>query len=120
VSFTARTGPNRGFIAIAPLEGSKPIAESAWVRITDSSPEDWANWSPDGRTLYFTSSRDGHSCLWAQRLEAGSFRPQGMPFAVQHFHGRIFYNLGGWSAGGDRIALVLTEQTGNIWLMSAR
>ncbi|HME00097.1 MAG TPA: hypothetical protein VKM93_22550 [Terriglobia bacterium] len=118
VSFTVRTEPNRGHIAIAPIDGPKPVPESAWITITPSEAQDWANWSPDGKTLYFTSSRDGHSCLWGQRLDAGSHRPVGEAFAVQHLHGRLSYQKGGWSAAGGRIGLVLHEDTGNIWMMS--
>jgi len=33
------------------------ISESAWVHIVGVGPEDWANWSPDGKTLYFTSMK---------------------------------------------------------------
>ncbi len=118
VSFTIRTEPNRGYIAIAPIDGPKPVPESAWIKIAPSEAQDWANWSPDGKTLYFTSSRDGHHCLWGQRLEGSSHRPAGEAFAVQHFHGRVSYQQGGWSAAGGRIVAVLVENTGNIWMMS--
>jgi len=81
-----------------------------------------ADWSPDGKTVYFSSARDGHSCLWGQRIEAGSHRPVGEPFAAVHLHGRVYYRPGtmwaGWSAGGGRIAMLLAEDTGNIWMMS--
>jgi Tol biopolymer transport system component len=118
ISFTVRTEPNRAHVAIAPVDGPKPIPESAWITIAPVEAQDWANWSPDGKTLYFTSRRDGHSCLWGQRLEADSHRPVGEPFAVQHFHGRVSYQQEGWSAAGGRIALVLHEDIGNIWIMS--
>jgi eukaryotic-like serine/threonine-protein kinase len=117
-SFTVRTEPNRGYIAIAPVDGPQPVPENAWITIAPSEAQDWANWSPDGKTLYFTSRRDGHSCLWGQRLETSSHRPAGEPFAVQHLHGRVSYKTGGWSAAGGRIGLVLSEDTGNIWMMS--
>ena len=119
VSFTARTAPNRGRIFIAPVGESKPIPESAWLPVAEGSAEDWAIWSPDGQTLYFTSGRDGHVCIWGQRMAAGSHRPVGEPFAAQHFHGRALYQQGGWSATQGRIAIVLREDTGNIWMMSA-
>jgi len=48
VSFTARIGPNRGWIMIAPIGGSNPVPESAWIRIAEEGAEDRANWSPDG------------------------------------------------------------------------
>jgi eukaryotic-like serine/threonine-protein kinase len=118
VSFTARTQPNRSIIAIAPLDGPKPVPESSWIKIAEEGPDDWANWSPDGSTLYYTSGRDGHTCLWAQRIEASSHRPVGEAFAVQHFHGRASYQQGGWSATGGRIAVVLGDGTNNIWMMS--
>jgi len=119
VSFTIRIEPSRARIAIAPVEGPKPIPESAWIAIAEAGVGDWANWSPDGKTLYFPSARDGHNCLWGQRIEASSHRPVGGPFAVQHFHGRVSYrSLGGWSAAAGRLAMVLGEETGNIWMMS--
>jgi Tol biopolymer transport system component len=118
LSFTVRTAPNRAHIAIAPFEGPRPIPESAWITIADAWIEDWANWSPDGRTLYFPSERDGHRCLWGQHIDPVTHRPAGDPFAAWHFHGRGFYQPDGWSTAGARIAIALRENSGNIWLMS--
>jgi eukaryotic-like serine/threonine-protein kinase len=119
VSFTVRTQLNRSRIAIAPLDGSKPVPESEWIYIAEAGPTDTSDWSPDGRTLYFTSPRDGHNCLWGRRIEAVSHHPLGEPFAVLHLHGHVHYQTtGGWSAAGGRIAMVLQEDTGNIWMMS--
>jgi eukaryotic-like serine/threonine-protein kinase len=118
VSFTVRTKSNLARIEIAPLDGVKPVAERSWIPIAEGSAEDWANWSLDGKTLYFTSPRDGHFCLWGQRLDANTHRPLGEAVAVQHLHGRASYQQGGWSAAGGRIAMVLREDTGNIWMMS--
>jgi hypothetical protein len=119
VSFTVRVQPNHSRIVIAPVDGPRPVPESAWIKITEEGAEDWADWSPDGKTLYFTSGRDGHTCLWGQQIEVNSHKPSGAAFAIKHFHGRAFYPQGGgWSAAGDRIAVVLSEDTGNVWLMS--
>jgi len=118
VSFTARIQPNRAWIMIAPIDGPGPIPESSWIKIAEEQPQDWANWSPDGKTLYFPSARDGHFCLWGQRIDPSSHTPVGPAFAAVHLHGRAFYEQDGWSAGGGRIAMVLNESTGNIWLMS--
>ncbi|HVO96423.1 MAG TPA: winged helix-turn-helix domain-containing protein [Bryobacteraceae bacterium] len=118
VSFTVRIDTNRSWIAIAPIDRQKPVPESSWIRIAEGAAEDWANWSADGKALYFTSARDGHFCLWAQRIDAASHRPLGDAFAIQHFHGRVSYQQGGWSAARGRIAIVLVEDTGNIWMMS--
>jgi Tol biopolymer transport system component len=63
LSFTARVQPARGRIVVAPIDGAKPVPESAWLTIAEVEPDDYADWSPDGKTLYFTSGRDGYSCL---------------------------------------------------------
>ena len=99
ISFTARTQTNRAIIMIAPLDGTKAIPQSAWIKIAEEEPVHWADWSPDGKTLYFTSARDGHTCLWGQRLDAASHRPVGESFAVQHFHGRVSLSAGGMVSG---------------------
>ena len=118
ISFTARTKPNRSEIMIAPLGGPSPIPESAWIRISEEAPEDAAAWSPDGRTLYFTSSRDGHICLWGQKIDPNSHRPVGQAFALQHFHERPLHPNRVWSASKGQIAATLMETSGSIWLMS--
>jgi eukaryotic-like serine/threonine-protein kinase len=118
VSFTVRTAPNRANLMIAPTDGPKPVPERDWIPVAVVGPEDWANWSPDGKTLYFSSNTDGHECFWGQRLAIGSHRPVGAPFPVQHFHGRLSYQFGGWSAAAGQIGFVLAEETGNIWKMS--
>jgi eukaryotic-like serine/threonine-protein kinase len=119
VSFTERRGPDRSRIMIAPVEdGPKPVPDSAWIEIAEEGAEDWANWSADGKTLYFTSARDGHYCFWGQRIDAVSHRPEGEAFAVAHLHGRAPYAQKGWSAAAGRIAMVLSEETGSIWMMS--
>jgi Tol biopolymer transport system component len=51
---------------IAPVKEA-PVAESAWVYIIDGEPRAW---SPDGNLLYAISDRDGHTCVWARRLDA--------------------------------------------------
>ena len=118
ISFTARTAPGHGRIVVARVDGALPAPESGWTPIAEEGAEDWANWSPDGKTLYFTSGRDGYTCLWAQRLDGATKRPVGDAFAIQHLHGRLTYQQGGWSAAGGRVAMVLVEDKGNVWVMS--
>ena len=118
VNFLARTQPNRALIMIAPIDGPWPVPESAWIQIAEEGPLDWTNWSPDGKTIYFTSWRDGHRCTWGQQIDAASHRPMGGAFAVQHFHGIALLLEDGFSAASGRIAMALAEPTDNIWMMS--
>jgi hypothetical protein len=118
ISFTARLQPDRGRILIAPTTGPTPIPESAWVTIADAEPDDLADWSPDGNTLYFSSRRDGYTCLWGQRLDPSSRHPIGEPFAVRHLHGRLSFDHYGWSPAATGFTMPLVEVTGNLWMMS--
>ena len=123
ISFTARVAPNRAWIMIAPIDShgaaAHTIAESSWIKISEEDAvEDSAAWSPDGNSLYFTSSRDGHVCLWRQRLDPHSHRPMGEAVGVQHFHERAMHGFRIWSAAGGRLAVTLMENSGNVWLMS--
>jgi Tol biopolymer transport system component len=117
ISFTARIRADHAIITIAPATGTRPIPESAWITIADVGLDDYASWSPDGKILYFTSSKDGNNCLWGQRIDARTGRPSGASFAAQHFHGRISFGHGGWAIGGTRIGFALVETTSNVWTM---
>jgi len=119
ISFTVRVQPGRGRIEVAPYDGPMPVPQDRWITIAEAGADDYANWSPDGKTLYFTSNVDGYNCLWGQQWDATVHRPTGPVFAVQHLHGRFYFNHGGWSAAGGRIAMSLAEKTGNVWMMSS-
>jgi hypothetical protein len=118
VSFTARIQPQRERIAVAPVDGPKPVPESAWIAIAEARTGDYPNCSRDGDTLCFTSGRDGYNCLWGQRIEPISHRPVSEAFAVQHLHGRVSFGHSGWSAAGGRIGLALVEAIGDVLTMS--
>lgn len=118
VSFTARVQTNRSWIMIAPVDGSLPVPESSWIRISEEGPADASLWSPDGGTLYFTSSRDGNLCIWARRINPQTHQPIGEPFAIKHFHEHKMELIRIWSAAGGRLAVTLTNDTSNIWMMS--
>jgi Tol biopolymer transport system component/DNA-binding winged helix-turn-helix (wHTH) protein len=121
VSFTVRVQPNREWIMIAPIDGPVPVPEASWIKFSEEEGVlDEGIWSPDGKTLYFTSDRDGHVCLWARRIDPKSHRPLGEPFAVQHFHERPMQRSRLWSAAAGRVVVSLTDDTSSIWTMSRR
>ena len=119
ISFTARVRPDRALIMIAPIDGHLPVPEASWIKFSEEDgAQDGGIWSPDGKMLYFTSSRDGHICLWARRLDPNSHQPVGEPFAVQHLHERPMESLRLWSAAAGRVVVSLTDDTSSIWMMS--
>ncbi|MBL8290592.1 MAG: PD40 domain-containing protein, partial [Bryobacterales bacterium] len=97
-------------------------------QVTDGSVMDRnPAWSPDGNLLYFLSERDAFRCIWAQRLEPGTLRPAGRPFAVAHFHNsvRSLMNIDGpgqvsLSVSHDRIVFAMGEFMGNVWMAELR
>ena len=107
--------PTLGRTYIAPL-GELPIPESAWIPVVDN----WWNWEWYGNLIYSTSDRDGFTCIWAQRLDASTRQPVGVPFAVFHAHSaRISLANQGevyLSVGRDKMLFNMTERTGNIWM----
>jgi Tol biopolymer transport system component/DNA-binding winged helix-turn-helix (wHTH) protein len=119
ISFTVRMAPNVARVVIAPYRSGKGSQEADWITIASVTAEDWANWSPDGKTLYFTSLRDGHYCLWGQRLDPSTHRPSGEPFALLHLHSHSRYlPNNGWSLSNHSLAMVLNDDTGTVWMTS--
>jgi Tol biopolymer transport system component len=53
------------------------------VGVTDDAPLDWSpTWSPDGRYLYFSSTRGGTMNLWRIAIDEASGRVEGAPEPV--------------------------------------
>ncbi len=107
-------------ISVAPLSSaSVPTEARILIREDDrilSSPR----WSPTGTWLYYVSSADGFMCVWGQRLDPASRRPAGPPVGILHVHGRTSMSfplsLPPLEVTADRLALVLGEPRGNIYL----
>jgi Tol biopolymer transport system component len=123
VSFHALTGANTRRICVAPFRGGSPIPEAEWIPITEGKALDREpRWSPDGNLLYFLSTRDGHNCIWSQRLDSGK-HSAGEPSAVVHVHAaRRHLNVNdtgpiGLSIVPGRLVFAMAEATGNIWML---
>jgi len=110
-------------IMIAPVRHGAAAGEAEWIAITDGRySDDKPQFSPDGNTIYFTSTRDGYLCIWAQRLEPVSKHPVGPPFAYEHFHnaqGRaaaFVQKRSDLSVARDKILINLPEEHSDIWM----
>jgi len=118
LAFTAARPDGMAVMFLAPA-GQHPTARDSWVQIADdrhylSRPI----WAADGKLIYFGSTRDDFWCIWAQRITAG--RPDGAPFAAMHFHRFLESNFFGgvyFAAGPEKLYVLLTEVTGNAWMV---
>jgi hypothetical protein len=107
---------------IVPLHDGLPGVNSEWIPVsTGSNWDDKPQWASDGSVIYFVSDRDGCRCLWAQRINPRTKRPDGVAFGVHHFHGRrpSLDAVGLWqleiAVAADKVVMGLGEITGNIW-----
>ena len=111
-------------IMIAPVRNGVAGAEREWISVTDGQYCDGKpQFSPDGNTLYFNSTRDRHLCIWARRLDPVTKRPVGEPFVVQHFHELQPWVTSGpqWSVielwvAKDKLVTNFLEAHGGLWM----
>ena len=107
-------------IYLAPFR-EELVPPKEWIALTDGSGwEASPQWSPDGRLVYYVSTRDGYHCIWAQALDAAD-KPSGAAFAVYHFHSArrlptaLPFDETDLFVGRNQILVSLSELTGNIW-----
>jgi serine/threonine protein kinase len=112
---------------IAPLAGTDAIPSTRWIPLTDgSSFTDAARWSVDANAIYYLSERDGHLCIWLQRLDATTKRPVGAPSALYHAHSRqrslanAFRGAADLAVARDKIVFSMGEIKGDIWSVQFR
>jgi hypothetical protein len=122
IVFLLKTGPQHGGLYVAPFRGATPVPEQEWIPVTgDDTGVDKPRWSPNAQLLYYTSERDGFRCIYAQRLN-GRKNPVGEAFGVYHPHSARLsmsnVEIGALeiSVANNRLAFMLLEMTGNVWL----
>jgi len=110
-------------ILIAPVRHGTAGGEAEWIAVTDGRySDDKPQFSADGNTLYFTSTRDGYLCIWAQRLDPGTKHPLGPAFAYEHFHnaqgrtGAYDQKRSELSVARDKILVNLPDEHSDIWM----
>src|SRR3984885_13026648 len=114
-------------ILIAPMRNGAAAGEAEWIAVTDGKHgDDKPQFSADGNTVYFTSTRDDYLCIWAQRLDPVTKHPLGMPFGFEHFHnleGRtaVFNQMASdLSVARDKILINLPHGQSEIWMTQLR
>ncbi len=119
VAFVVAHPDGMAALYIAPV--SEQLPRDAWVQIAEDrnyigSP----CWSPDGKLIYYESSRDDRYCVWAQRItERG--QPDGEPVGTLHMHGSIQSRLYGGAQFGiisDTLYILLPDVKGNAYMVN--
>ncbi|HEV3202063.1 MAG TPA: hypothetical protein VGZ73_29395, partial [Bryobacteraceae bacterium] len=120
----SRFGSTAKHLWITPVR-SGVVSENDLIPVTEGdSAEIEPYWSPDGRTIYFLSDRDGFQCVWARRVDPVTAQPLGPPFEVAHFHHAsqaiqspsLLSGDIGLSVARDSLVLMMADRRGNIWL----
>jgi Tol biopolymer transport system component/predicted Ser/Thr protein kinase len=98
-----------------------PISEWAPVAPTLSNT-DKPRWTPDGRVLYFLTTRNGYFNLGGIRFDPDRGVAVGQPFEVTHFTSPslMVSSSMGWSEIGisaHRAVLPMVSSTGSVWML---
>jgi Tol biopolymer transport system component len=107
----------------APREGEAGV-RTEWTRITEGKYwEDKPRWSPDGKTLYFISSRAGFFNVWGIRFDPAKGQPVGEPFPVtaianpgQMIYPRFVGSLE-MALSENRLVVPIMQVSGNVWVL---
>jgi dipeptidyl aminopeptidase/acylaminoacyl peptidase len=109
---------------IVPLRKDRPAKENELIQFTNGDfAETEPYWSPDGRTIYFLSDRDGFLCIWARSFDPVTGQPRNAEFPVSHFHQATrsiqspspYRGDIGLSVAKDSLVLMLADRHSNIW-----
>ena len=100
-----------------------PAAGGTWIRITDGQQwDDKPRWSPDGRTIYYLSERNGFFNVRGIHFDPVKGKPQGEPFQVTSLETPTLMipkniALVGFSLTDRELVLPLAQTSGNIWIL---
>jgi Tol biopolymer transport system component len=94
-----------------------------WIRITNGKHwDDKPRWSPDGKTIYFVSGRDGFFNVWGIHFDAVKGKPLGDPFRVTWFESpslMVPTNIPPVevSLTQEKLVLSIAQVSGSIWIL---
>ncbi len=123
LAFTAERTPPDFSVYVAPFSPEHAPPPEEWIEVI-RAPEVHPDprWSPDGGLLYFTSDRDGYTCLWAMRVDPRTKHPEGKLFPVRHFHSPSLALFAPSRSRPripltrDRVIVSLRQRSGGIWM----
>ena len=118
-AFKLVLGAERQPVYVTPVRGGPPAAEQEWIQIAEGHYNYKPFWSPDGKLLYYYSSKDGRNCLYGRRLDGSTKRPVDEEFSVHHFHGDLQPAGGpyvGYGLTANRLYLPMQESKSSVWL----
>jgi Tol biopolymer transport system component len=115
----SQAGTNRIYV-------TKARGGNEWTPVTDEDAfADKPRWSPDGKTLFFVSSRGGPLNVWGRRFDRTAGSPSGPGFQVTDM-GRtgplIFPSVALMELmlSEDHLFLPMSEVVGHVWLLEER
>ena len=100
-----------------------PTMGGAWIRVTDGRHwDDKPRWSPDGKTIYFVSSRGGVYNVWGIRFDSTNGKPVGDAFRVTAFESPDLMipdaiTIAELSLTQDKLVLTMEDRSGSIWVL---
>ena len=100
-----------------------PATGGPWIRITDGKHwDDKPRWAPDGKTLYFVSSRGGFFNVWGIRFDPAKGKVVGDPFRVTAFESPglmvpKFMQTVELSLTQEKLVLTMAKVSGSIWVL---
>jgi Tol biopolymer transport system component len=119
VVFNAVTGPEASTSTVYVV----PASGGPWRQVSDGRDwDDKPRWSPDGKTIYFLSARDGVFNVWAVAFDPERGSVEGEPTRVTAFTGpgrMLTPNLpiGDMAVSESRLFVCLQEVSGAVWTL---
>jgi len=101
-----------------------PAAGGEWIHITDGKTwDDKPRWSPDGKTIYFASTRGtGFVNVWGIRFDSFKGKTVSEPFQITAFESpgqMIFPGMGllQISLTENRLVVPMMQVSGSVWIL---